>query len=323
MPAATGLGLPADAVRRRLGAAGRSGRRAGTCPTTSWARSTPRRAWCSSDHWADMRELGFVSNRTFDVLASGGRLFSDDVPGLRDLLADLGTDAPTWTDPAELALTGPARLARRLARRRRAAPRGRAGRRRALVRRPRPHPPRRRPRNRRCRRDRPRLAAMTDLVLPAIGLPLPPVPLRMGGAHFREDADFVAAAIRDVALLQRHAGLTRESRLLDWGCGAGRLAVGVRQSLGHVRDYHGVDVQPELLELGARQPHRRAHALLPRRPAQRALQPRRRGHLHDPGRAGQRRRALRLLRLLPHARARRPRLRRARSRRSWRRRAAR
>ncbi len=89
---------------------------------------------------------------------------------------------------------------------------------------------------------------MTDLVLPAIGLPLPPVPLRMGGAHFREDADFVAAAIRDVALLQRHAGLTRESRLLDWGCGAGRLAVGVRQSLGHVRDYHGVDVQPELLE---------------------------------------------------------------------------
>ena len=89
---------------------------------------------------------------------------------------------------------------------------------------------------------------MTDLVQPAIGLPLPPVPLRMGGAHFREDADFVAAAIRDVALLQRHAGLTRESRLLDWGCGAGRLAVGVRQSLGHVRDYHGVDMQPELLE---------------------------------------------------------------------------
>ena len=62
--------------------------------------------------------------------------------------------------------------------------------------------------------------------MPAIGLPLPPIELRMGGAHFREDSDFVAAAIRDVALLQRHAGLTRESRLLDWGCGAGRLAVG-------------------------------------------------------------------------------------------------
>lgn len=83
--------------------------------------------------------------------------------------------------------------------------------------------------------------------LSEIGLPLPPLDLRMGGAHFREDDDFVAAAIRDVAVLQRHAGLTRESRLLDWGCGAGRLAIGVRQSLGHVRDYHGVDVQPKLL----------------------------------------------------------------------------
>lgn len=87
---------------------------------------------------------------------------------------------------------------------------------------------------------------MTDAAI--LGLPLPPIELRMGGAHFREDTDFVAAAIRDVALLQRHAGLTRESRLLDWGCGAGRLAVGIRQSLGHVRDYHGVDVQPDLLD---------------------------------------------------------------------------
>jgi cyclopropane fatty-acyl-phospholipid synthase-like methyltransferase len=87
---------------------------------------------------------------------------------------------------------------------------------------------------------------MTEATI--LGLPLPPIELRMGGAHFREDTDFVAAAIRDVALLQRHAGLTRESRLLDWGCGAGRLAVGIRQSLGHVRAYHGVDVQPDLLD---------------------------------------------------------------------------
>lgn len=81
--------------------------------------------------------------------------------------------------------------------------------------------------------------------------PLPPLPLRMGGAHFREDADFVAAAVRDVALLQQHARLTRQSRLLDWGCGAGRLAVGIKQALGHVRDYHGVDVQPDLLNWAA------------------------------------------------------------------------
>lgn len=88
---------------------------------------------------------------------------------------------------------------------------------------------------------------MPEAVIPELGLPLPPIELRMGGAHFREDTDFVAAAIRDVALLQRHAGLNRESRLLDWGCGAGRLAVGIKQSLGHVRDCHGVDVQSNLL----------------------------------------------------------------------------
>ena len=79
-------------------------------------------------------------------------------------------------------------------------------------------------------------------------LTLPPVRLRMGGAHFRQDADVVDAAIRDVAVLQRYAGLDRNSSLLDWGCGAGRLAVGVKQALGHVRDYHGVDVQPTLVE---------------------------------------------------------------------------
>jgi cyclopropane fatty-acyl-phospholipid synthase-like methyltransferase len=73
----------------------------------------------------------------------------------------------------------------------------------------------------------------------------------MGGAHFRSDQKFVAGAVRDVRRLVRRAGLTEESSLLDWGCGAGRLAVGVKKELGHVRDYHGVDVQPELLNWAA------------------------------------------------------------------------
>lgn len=88
---------------------------------------------------------------------------------------------------------------------------------------------------------------MTEAVTPDSSIPLPPPRLRMGGAHFRKDADFVAAGVRDVRLLRRRAELTRRSRLLDWGCGAGRLAVGVRHLLGDVADYHGVDVQPDLL----------------------------------------------------------------------------
>ena len=78
-------------------------------------------------------------------------------------------------------------------------------------------------------------------------LVLPPGRYRMGGAHFKDDKAFIRTAVRDVERLEQYCGLTADSALLDWGCGAGRLAVGVRQHLGRVRDYHGVDVQPELV----------------------------------------------------------------------------
>ena len=51
----------------------------------------------------------------------------------------------------------------------------------------------------------------------------------MGGKHFKNDAAFIKTAVRDVKRLEKYAGLTKDSRLLDWGCGAGRLAVGVRE----------------------------------------------------------------------------------------------
>ncbi|MEC8445261.1 MAG: class I SAM-dependent methyltransferase [Actinomycetota bacterium] len=79
--------------------------------------------------------------------------------------------------------------------------------------------------------------------------PLPPGKYRMGGKHFKNDDAFIRTAVRDVKRLERLAGLTAESRLLDWGCGAGRLAVGVREHFSNRRiaDYHGVDVQPDLI----------------------------------------------------------------------------
>lgn len=53
-----------------------------------------------NDHWDDMRERGFVSNRVFDVLASGCVLVSDSVSGLADLV---GPDVvSTYDDPQEL-----------------------------------------------------------------------------------------------------------------------------------------------------------------------------------------------------------------------------
>ena len=72
----------------------------------------------------------------------------------------------------------------------------------------------------------------------------------MGGQHFKDDDAFIRTAVRDVKRLERFAGLNENSRLLDWGCGAGRLAIGVRENFtaGRIADYHGVDVQPELIE---------------------------------------------------------------------------
>ena len=71
----------------------------------------------------------------------------------------------------------------------------------------------------------------------------------MGGKHFKNDDAFISTAVRDVKRLERLAGLNPKSRLLDWGCGAGRLAVGVREHYkeGRIEDYHGVDVQPDLI----------------------------------------------------------------------------
>lgn len=35
-----------------------------------------------NDRWHDMREWGFISNRIFDVLASGGNVVSDAIDGM-------------------------------------------------------------------------------------------------------------------------------------------------------------------------------------------------------------------------------------------------
>ncbi|MFN8076534.1 MAG: glycosyltransferase [Kineosporiaceae bacterium] len=42
-----------------------------------------------NDHWPDMRELGFVSNRLFDAAACGARVISDRVAGVEELFGGL------------------------------------------------------------------------------------------------------------------------------------------------------------------------------------------------------------------------------------------
>jgi GT2 family glycosyltransferase len=52
-----------------------------------------------ADHHGSMRTKGFVANRLFDVLASGGLVLSDDVAGLSELFGDL---VPTYANPEQL-----------------------------------------------------------------------------------------------------------------------------------------------------------------------------------------------------------------------------
>lgn len=51
------------------------------------------------DHWEDMRQRGFVSNRVFDAAACGAPVISDDVAGISELFEDT---VPTYRTPGEL-----------------------------------------------------------------------------------------------------------------------------------------------------------------------------------------------------------------------------
>jgi hypothetical protein len=61
-----------------------------------------------NDHWPDMASGGFVSNRVFDVLASGGVVVTDPVDGLADVL-DVPTLAVARSRDDLAALLDPAR----------------------------------------------------------------------------------------------------------------------------------------------------------------------------------------------------------------------
>lgn len=82
--------------------------------------------------------------------------------------------------------------------------------------------------------------------------PLPPPELRAGGRYFRDDEDFLISANQEVQRLQDLVELSRSTRVLDWGCGAGRLAVGLKSCLGGVDFYLGVDVRADVIRWARR-----------------------------------------------------------------------
>ncbi len=81
---------------------------------------------------------------------------------------------------------------------------------------------------------------------------LPEKNLRFGGVHFLDDEAFLSAGESDARRLMEWCGLTRESALLDIGCGTGRLPIGILSVLGLIRRYQGIDVNETAVDWCAR-----------------------------------------------------------------------
>jgi len=79
-------------------------------PNTDLARWYRSADVVLNDHWDEMRRWGLISNRVFDVLACGGCVVSDALPGLDELL---DASVPTFTTTDELAASVGALLADR------------------------------------------------------------------------------------------------------------------------------------------------------------------------------------------------------------------
>ena len=71
---------------------------------------------------------------------------------------------------------------------------------------------------------------------------LPPTYLRLCGKKFKQNHFFLDSAKSEANRLIHHYGLTLDSSILDFGCGVGRLPIGIIKQLGTVSHYCGIDV---------------------------------------------------------------------------------
>jgi len=79
-------------------------------------------------------------------------------------------------------------------------------------------------------------------------LRLPPAHMRQCTEEFKDDEYFVASAEREVRKLVKHCGLSSDSRILEIGCGSGRLPIGLLSARQLVRSYDGVDVDKDSIK---------------------------------------------------------------------------
>lgn len=71
---------------------------------------------------------------------------------------------------------------------------------------------------------------------------LPAQHLRFGGPEFKDDTFFLASGRKEAQRLIDRCRLTSETRILDIGCGVGRLAIGILSQMDQPPRYWGIDV---------------------------------------------------------------------------------
>lgn len=79
-------------------------------------------------------------------------------------------------------------------------------------------------------------------------LSLPPAHMRQCTVEFRDDEYFVKSAEEEVRKLVEHCGLCSSSRVLEIGCGSGRLPIGLMRVRQPVASYDGIDVDKDAIK---------------------------------------------------------------------------
>ena len=70
---------------------------------------------------------------------------------------------------------------------------------------------------------------------------------RMCGEAFRSDSFFLQSAVVEATRFSARLGYTKSSRIVDVGCGLGRLATGMLVEFGDVQHYLGIDANKEFV----------------------------------------------------------------------------
>jgi len=77
---------------------------------------------------------------------------------------------------------------------------------------------------------------------------LPPKNMRYCGASFRDDATFLSSSDSEAERLVNEFGLGDPSRILEIGCGPGRLPIGLIRRVPGIESYHGVDIDQRAID---------------------------------------------------------------------------